>query len=40
MPRLSHIGILDFHRAEEAIKEGEAAVERMLPEIERISQQF
>ena len=34
-PRLSHIGMLDFHRAAEAIKEGEAVVERMYPDIER-----
>jgi len=32
-PKLSKIGLLEFHRAGEAIKEGEACVERMLPEI-------
>lgn len=32
-PKLSKIGLLEFHRASEAIKEGEACVERMLPEI-------
>jgi NTE family protein len=30
-PRLSHIGLLEFDRAEEAIEEGRACVERMLP---------
>jgi NTE family protein len=30
-PRLGHIGLLDFDRAEETIAEGEAAVERALP---------
>lgn len=29
-PRLGHLGPMDYHRAEEAILEGEAAVERML----------
>lgn len=32
-PKLSKIGLLEFHRASEAIKEGEECVERMLPEI-------
>lgn len=32
-PRLAHIGLLEFDRAEEAIKEGRRAVERMLPAI-------
>ena len=32
-PRLGHIGLLEFDRAEEAIIEGEAAVERALPEL-------
>jgi len=32
-PKLSKIGLLEFHRASDAIKEGEACVERMLPEI-------
>ncbi|MCK5070293.1 MAG: patatin-like phospholipase family protein, partial [Desulfocapsa sp.] len=32
-PKLSHIGLLEFYRAEEAIKEGEQCVRRMLPEI-------
>jgi len=30
-PRLGHLGPMDFHRAAEAIAEGEAAVERVLP---------
>lgn len=30
-PRLGHIGLLEFDRAEEAIAEGEAATERALP---------
>lgn len=30
-PRLGHIGMLEFDRAEEAIAEGEAATERALP---------
>lgn len=32
-PRLSELGLLDFHRALEAIKEGEDCVERMIPVI-------
>jgi len=32
-PRLAHIGLMDFHRGGEAIAEGRAAVERMLPAI-------
>lgn len=39
-PHLAHISLLDFHRAEEAIAEGEAVVERLLPEIERITAHF
>lgn len=33
MPKLSHIGLLEFYRAQEAIKEGTGCVERLLPEI-------
>jgi NTE family protein len=33
-PRLAHLGLMDFHRASEAISEGIAAVKRMLPAIE------
>lgn len=32
-PRVGHIGFLEFERAEEAIKEGENAVERARPEL-------
>ncbi|MBV1959861.1 MAG: patatin-like phospholipase RssA [Pseudomonadales bacterium] len=35
-PKLSHIGLLEFYRAEEAIDEGKKCVERMLPEIQHI----
>lgn len=33
VPRIGHIGLMEFHRAEELIEEGEAAVERALPDI-------
>ena len=33
-PHLSHIGLLDYHRSEEAILEGKACVERSLPAVE------
>lgn len=33
-PRLAEIGLLEFHRADEAIAEGEHCVRRMRPEIE------
>lgn len=32
-PRVGHIGLLDFHRAEEAIVEGARAVDRVVPEL-------
>jgi NTE family protein len=32
-PKLSHFGLLEIHRAAEAIEEGRNCVERMLPEI-------
>lgn len=32
-PKLSKVGLLEFHRASEAIEEGEACVERMMSEI-------
>ena len=35
-PKLSHIGLLELYRANEAISEGEKCVERMLPEIQHI----
>ncbi len=30
-PRVGHLGLMDYHRAAEAVAEGEAAVVRMLP---------
>ena len=33
-PRLAHLGLMEYHRAAEAIAEGSAAVKRMLPAIE------
>ncbi len=33
-PRIGHIGMLEFEKAEEMIIEGEAAVERAMPEIQ------
>lgn len=35
-PKLSHIGLLEFYRADEAILEGRECVQRMLPEIQHI----
>lgn len=35
-PRLSDIGLLEFYRADEAIKEGRRCVQRMLPEIQHV----
>ncbi len=35
-PRLAHIGLLELHRASEAIAEGEACVERMAPALEAV----
>ena len=32
-PRVGHIGLLEFERAEEVIREGENAVERARPEL-------
>ncbi len=32
-PRLAHVGLLDFHRAKEAIEAGERAVETALPSL-------
>ena len=32
-PRLAHLGLLDFHRAKEAIDEGRRAVEAVLPNL-------
>lgn len=33
-PKLSHIGLLEFYRANEAISEGRKCVQRMLPELQ------
>jgi NTE family protein len=33
VPRIGHIGLMEFDRAEELIAEGEAAVERVMPDI-------
>jgi len=35
-PRLSHIGLLEIYRANEAISEGEESVRRLLPEIKDV----
>lgn len=35
-PKLSHIGLLEFYRAKEAIEEGKNCVQRMLPEIQHV----
>lgn len=35
-PRLAHIGMLEFHRAQEAIEEGESCVQKALTEIHRL----
>ena len=35
-PKLAHIGLLEFYRAEDAIAEGEDCVRRMLPEIKHV----
>lgn len=34
-PRLSHLGLLDFHRARDAIAEGRRAAEAALPQLQR-----
>ncbi len=36
-PRLSHIGMLEFHRAAEAIAEGESCVKNALEEIRKVT---
>ena len=35
-PKLSHIGLMEFYRAEESIQEGRDCVMRMLPEIRHV----
>jgi NTE family protein len=39
-PRVGHIGLLDFHRAEEAIEEGEKAVDRIIPDLIEVMSVF
>lgn len=39
-PRLSHIGLLEFYRAREAIAEGRDCIQRMKPEIGHIMRTF
>ena len=36
MPKLSHIGLLEFYRAKEAMQEGRECVLRLLPEIRHV----
>ncbi len=36
LPKLAHIGMLEFHRAAEAIEEGESCVEKALGEIQAV----
>lgn len=36
-PRLAHIGMLEFHRAAEAIEEGEACVQAAIEEIRKVT---
>jgi NTE family protein len=38
MPRLRHIGLLEFNRAPEAMAEGRACVEQALPALRRYLQ--
>jgi len=38
LPQLAHIGMLEFHRAAEAIKEGDECVRKALGEIRRVTQ--
>ncbi|MFN8177778.1 MAG: patatin-like phospholipase RssA [bacterium] len=38
-PRLAHLGLLDFHRAEEAIEEGKRAVERVARSLPAVDNQ-
>ena len=36
-PNLAHLGLLDFHRADEAIEEGRRATEAALPQLQRFA---
>ena len=38
-PRLAHLGLLDFHRAKEAIEEGRRAVERVAHDLSALNNQ-
>lgn len=40
IPRVGHIGLLDFHRAEEAIEEGAKAVDRIVPDLVEVMSVF
>jgi len=40
VPRVGHIGLLDFHRADEAIEEGAKAVDRIVPELREVLRTF
>ncbi len=35
-PRLAHLGLMDYHRGQDAMTEGHSAVKRMMPAIEHI----
>ena len=35
-PRLGELGLLEYHRGSEAIAEGRAAAELMIPQIKRL----
>ena len=35
-PRLAHVGLLEFYKAEEVINEGKACVSRALPALETL----
>jgi len=39
-PRVGHIGLLDFHRAEDAIEEGVKAVDRIIPDLVEVMSVF
>jgi NTE family protein len=38
-PRLAHLGLLDFHRAREAIEQGKRAVEAVLHNLRALGTQ-
>lgn len=40
IPRVGHIGLLDFHRADEAMEEGAKAVDRIVPELRQVLRTF